>query len=31
LQISCSTVEFSPGEKALTILNRLDAVGLSTH
>jgi GGDEF domain-containing protein len=31
LQISCSTVEFSPGEKALTILNRLDAMNLSTH
>jgi hypothetical protein len=31
LQISCSTVEFSPGEKALTILNRLDAMSLSTH
>jgi GGDEF domain-containing protein len=31
LQISCSTVEFMPGEKALAILNRLDAVGLSTH
>jgi GGDEF domain-containing protein len=31
LQISCSTVELTPGEKALTILNRLDAMNLSTH
>jgi len=31
LQISCSTVEFTPGEKALTILNRLDDMSLSTH
>jgi GGDEF domain-containing protein len=31
LEVSCSTVEFTPGEKALTILNRLDAMSLSTH
>lgn len=31
LQVSASTVEFTPGEKALTILNRLDAMSLSTH
>lgn len=31
LEVSCSSVEFTPGEKALTILNRLDAMNLSTH
>lgn len=31
LEVSCSTVEFTPGEKALTILNRLDAMSLSTR
>jgi GGDEF domain-containing protein len=31
LQISCATVELAPGEKALTILNRLDAMSLSTR
>ena len=31
LEISCATVEFAPGENALTILNRLDAVSLSTR
>lgn len=31
LRVSCSTVEYRVGEKALTILNRLDAVSLSTH
>ena len=31
LQISCAAVEFAPGEKALTILNRLDAMSLSTR
>jgi GGDEF domain-containing protein len=31
LKVSCSTVEYQVEEKALTILNRLDAVSLSTH
>jgi len=31
LEVSCSSVEFTPGEKALAILNRLDAMNLSTH
>jgi GGDEF domain-containing protein len=31
LKVSCSTVEYQIGDKALTILNRLDSVCLSTH
>jgi GGDEF domain-containing protein len=31
LKVSCSTVQYQVGEKALTILNRLDEVSLSTH
>jgi hypothetical protein len=31
LRVSCSTVEYQKGEKALTILNRLDSVSLSTR
>ena len=31
LKVSFSTVEYQVEEKALTILNRLDAVSLSTH
>jgi GGDEF domain-containing protein len=31
LRVSCSTVEYQVGEKAITILNRLDAVSLSTR
>ncbi len=31
LKVSCSTVEYQVGEKALTILNRLDAMSLSTR
>jgi len=31
LEVSCSSVEFTPGEKALAILNRLDAMNLSTR
>jgi hypothetical protein len=31
LKVSCSTVQYQVGEKALTILNRLDTVSLSTR
>jgi len=31
LEVSCSSVEFTPGEKALAILKRLDAMNLSTR
>ena len=31
LEVSCSSVEFTPGEKALAILNRLDTMNLSTR